>query len=152
MSTRRKAPPHCHADGCTSPPVLGGLCEEHHAERAQAERKKRDAQIALHTLAVDDQPFQDSVINEEMLRLCTWWNDACSVIRFGTERRVPKKEAEYVLSWCTSLAQELVAAERRSREGLPTDSTELGGARHWVWERLHALEAGLNSTGTSRHG
>ena len=150
MPTTRKNLRHCLAPECSKPLFLGGLCEEHHAEKTAADRRKNDAHVALHNFVVDGKPFQEASVREEMLRLGKWWHDACDVINCRIERRVPKDEAEYVLCWCTSLAEELVDAERRSRTGGHIASPSLEATRGWVWERLMFLEAGLQSNGVAR--
>jgi hypothetical protein len=63
---------------------------------------------------------------------------------------MPLDEAEYALEWCIALAQEIVAAEYRLRNGLGISDLRLDFTRRWVWERFSNLEAGLRSNGLTR--
>lgn len=150
MAPRRKRPPTCLVHGCEESPFLGGYCKQHHEERAQAEREQNEAKTIICDSTVDDGPVTDVALKEELERLKTWWYDAVDALRFHSEKRVPKEEAELALSWCLSLAKEMVKAERLRRQGDQTDPYALFSTRHWVWERFNSLEAGLRSNGVPR--
>ena len=150
MISRRVKQLKCIDPDCPEPPRKGGYCEQHHKERVAKDRRRSQAHVALHQFMVEGKPFEVHVVREEMLHLRQWWFDACDVLSLGTERKVPKNEAEHVISWCTTLAQELVDAECRGRAGGTTESHALSATRHWVWERLCFLEAGLRSNGLPR--
>ena len=137
---------------CSEPPFLGGYCKEHHEERAHAEREQNEARILIRESTVDGSPVSDAALKEELMRLQFWWYDAVDALRFHSEKRVPKEEAEYALSWCLSLAKEIVKTERLRRQCDQADPYALLAARLWVWERFKNLEAGLRSNGLPRKG
>ena len=61
-----------------------------------------------------------------------------------------KDEAEYGMSWCITLIEEMVGAERAYLSNLDFDTTILNHTKDWVFERFNNLESGLMSNGLSR--
>lgn len=150
MASRRKKAATCLVHDCGEPPFLGGYCRLHHEERAQAEREQNEARTLIRESTVDGAPVTDAALKEELSRLQSWWYEAVDALRFNSEKRVPKDEAEFALSWCLSLAKEMVKTERLRRQGDLADPYSLFAARHWVWDRFKNLEAGLRSNGLPR--
>lgn len=132
------------------PPYLGGLCKEHHAEDIEKTRRRDDAIRLLHQSTLDDQRVQTPELRDELYRLQKWWDRACSAVNFQRTDPFLQDEAPYAVEWCISLAQDIAAAERSSRNGGPATTPQLEITRHWVWERFTHLEQGLMSNGIKR--
>lgn len=140
----------CSVYRCTHPPHLGGLCESHAEEARIKAQRNEDALEALHFGVIDGKLPTDSTIREDLNRLGARWRDACHSINYRIQNGVLKDEAEAATSWCISLAQELIDAERATRVGRAFDPTMLNYTRQWVWERFSNLERGLMSNGVER--
>ncbi len=137
---KRNPPPHvCRAVGCSNPPFLGGLCEEHHQEDFRGRERRRRAIDALHTDVLDGELFGDISLRSELYELREWWFDVCDAVNYGRSgRRLPLNEVEYAAEWCICLAQELVDAEIARRAGAAAPIT-LDATRRWVWDRSRNL-------------
>lgn len=132
------------------PPYLGGLCKAHSEEARARELRRNDALEALHFGVIDRTLPSDLTIRDELDRLRVWWRAACFSLNYSIRDAVLRDEAEAATSWCISLAQELVDAERASRAGKQPDVVLLNHTRQWVWERFSNLELGLMSNGVER--
>lgn len=140
----------CRASGCTEDPYLGGLCCRHHDEDERKRRLRQDALDALFHATIDGRLPDDPMLRSELSRLRIWWDRACDSVNYRRETtEMPLEEAQFAVEWCIALAQEIVEAERAIRVGQSPRSS-LHGTRHWVWERLGFLEAGLRSNGLPR--
>lgn len=147
--TKQKAK-QCAAPRCEEVPYLGGLCKEHYEEQESRRRRENAAVEFLHSRVIDGQPIQHPELREEFQDLSKWWDRVCRAIQ--TRRDVgnmPLDEADYAISWCTSIAQRIMEAElafRAGKEISPMRKAE----REPFWERFRNLEAGLASNGVPR--
>lgn len=147
----RKVTRRCRAAGCDELPYLGGLCERHHKEDKATARRRNDAIQLLHLSIIDSEPLRNSELREELTKLQSWWSRACLALQSQRPDPVLQDEADYVIEWCISLAQEIVDAERSARTGNLATAPNLEITRQWVWKRLANLERGLMSNGVCRH-
>lgn len=150
MPRSRNRLPSCSEHGCAESPFLRGFCKRHHEERGVSERRRNEAVDALHTGAVDGSPLGGPTLRDELQRLRRWWHSACDSLNYATPHAIFGDEAEYALSWCISLAQEIISVERQVRNGGSAETPMLDATRVWVWERFGFLENGLHSNGTPR--
>ena len=129
---------------------MGGLCKEHHEENVLRREREEAARHTLETGTVDGRLPEDLELREELMQLRDRFFRARSVYlsRHGSGE-MPLDEAEYAISWCVSLAQEIRVAEIAHREGRKPDSS-LEYTRFWVWDRFRNLEAGRRSNGLPR--
>ncbi len=139
----------CREYKCSTPPYLGGLCKEHHAERTERHRRRDAALTALETVTIEGSLPKNPELRDELLKIRGWWDRACSSVRSKRKDEVLWDEAEDAIGWCIALAQEIVDAEIAFRTG-KQPSISLEGTRHWVWDRFNNLEAGLRSNGVKR--
>jgi hypothetical protein len=148
MARKRKRT--CSSWRCSELPVTGGLCQAHHNEEVERQKRENRALALLHGTVRDGQHLTDPALREELFRLQAWWSRICSAVisQRGTTL-VPLDEAEAASSWCKSLAWELSAADAALRQG-EEPSHMLAATRDAVWERFGNLEKGLMSNGQLR--
>jgi hypothetical protein len=139
----------CRERDCNEPPYSGGYCKKHHEEKLLKDKNEQEAKKAIFYLEVDDKEVTNSDLKADLQRLNNWWNRATLALRTNTSDDILDDETEASLAWCVSLAEEIVKAERRIRNGESIESS-LNITRNWVWERFNNLEKGLRSNGTKR--
>lgn len=139
----------CAKEDCFEPPHLGGLCEKHHKEKAERERRCEAALDALHFGKIADRVAENHELRDELFQLRQWWFKVCQSI-ISEKDEMLGDEAKHASEWCIALAQEIVDAEIAFRAGNSTPSHSLITTREWVWERFHNLETGLMSNGAQR--
>ena len=147
IGKRRK---ECAEYRCTDSPVIMGLCQRHHDELEAKERRYRTAVHALHTGIIDSDSMRPGPLRDEFWRLREWWFRVCAAAT--TRRRDPvlRDEIEYATSWCVSIAQEIIDAERELRAGTGGDDRTRQYIRQQFWECFDNLERGLMSNGVER--
>lgn len=149
--TSRNRIRECAKADCGEAPYLGGLCEKHHKEKLQEEKRREAALHALHFGKIADRLVENEELRDELARLRQWWFKTCDAVNNNRKDTVLKDEAEYAAEWCIALAQEIVDAELAFRAGSNSPSNySLVATREWVWQRFRNLEAGLMSNGIQR--
>lgn len=142
----------CKASGCEKPPYLGGFCEAHHKEDQAKAQRRAEAIDLLFRSVVDDDLLRTAELREELERLQRWWQRACQEMRSPGTDPIFGDEAQYAFEWCVILAEDMIGAERATRQGNPPISSRLEITRKRVWERFRNLERGLMSNGVPRPG
>lgn len=140
----------CTAPRCEEPPYLGRLCKDHYEKMEDCRRREDAATQFLHTGIIDAQLIQHPELRDEFHQISKWWDRVCQAIQTRHDAiHMPLEEAEFAISWCTSIAQLIIEAELAFRAGKEI-SLLLRAKREPYWERFHNLEAGLASNGTPR--
>ena len=147
--TKRKVKP-CAAPRCEELPYLGGLCKEHYEEQESRRRQENAAVEFLHSRVIDGQLIQHPELKEEAQVLSKWWDRVCRAVQTRRDvTHMPLEEADFAISWCTSIAKRIIEAELAFRAGKEF-SPMLKAEREPYWERFRNLEAGLASNGVPR--
>ena len=94
-----------------------GLCEKHHLKEEAARVAEDSALKALHISMLDGEYFKSEYIRSELSEIQNWWLRSCNSLNYNAEDEVLQDEADAAMTWCISLAKELVNAERRYRNG-----------------------------------
>lgn len=144
-----RKPVTCRTYRCNRPPVLGGLCEQHHAEQQAKEQARREAVDAIMYHTVDGARISSAALLDELKRLVPWWDKAHWAMQYGLHDPVLRDEVEYAPEWCIAIAAVIVAQERDHRlgKGVSEYDQEL---KRIAWERFDNLSAGLMSNGVPR--
>lgn len=140
----------CRKYRCENPHYRFGFCEKHYDENNAEKIMRDDAINALHFSKVDGQYFQNITVKEELHKIQKWWQRICSSVNSGREDKILKDETECSMEWCISLAEEIVKAEKKYRNGDEVLGYEFENTRKWVWERFNNLEKGLMSNRIQR--
>ena len=149
VMTKRKLKT-CTASRCEESPYLGGLCKDHYEEREDRRRREDAAVEFLHSGVIDGRLLQDSELQNEFQQLSKWWGRVCQAAQTRRDAiHMPIEEADYAISWCTSIAQRIIEAELAFRAGMEIPPL-LKAQREPYWERFRNLEAGLASNGVPR--
>ncbi len=148
MARRRKI--GCLAPHCKKEPCAGGLCEEHYEEKKREDARHNDAVHLLHSSHLDERILENPELRDELQRLQEWWRSICSTLNFRLNDPILGDEAQFAVSWCIALAQQIVDAEIAFRNGKPWDTYSLQITREWVWSNFRNLEAGFRSNGLPR--
>ena len=119
------------------------LCQEHHAQQQESDRRRERALAVLHYRVSDTAARKSDAFADDWRALRDRWRIVCDVMTSQRGRRnLSLEEAEYAMIRCTSLALELLDAEDAAAQGRsPASSPQ--DTRRWVLERLRSLDAGL---------
>ncbi|WP_428608981.1 hypothetical protein [Sedimenticola sp.] len=139
----------CRKNGCFEPPHQGGLCKDHHEERAFQDNRREAAIEALHHCTINGIYLTSPDLRNELEKVRKWWHRACDAVNYRREDEILRDEAEFALEWCISLAQEVVDAEESRREG-DENPQPFSFQQTGLWERFENLEKGLMSNGVER--
>jgi len=118
VMTKRKLKT-CTASRCEEPPYLGGLCKDHYEEWEDRRRREDAATQFLHSGVIDGRVLQHSELQDEFQQLSKWWGRVCQAVQTRRDTiHMPVEEADYAISWCTSIAQRIIEAEFAFRAGM----------------------------------
>lgn len=130
----------CMEKGCEKPRFAGGFCEEHFEAQTKQAHLRTEALNALHSGRIDGALPTNDELHGVLTDIRKWWDRACRSINHKIPDPVLNDQAEYALSWCQSLATEIVLSERNFKNQLPP-TDDLEHTKAWVFQRISELEA-----------
>ena len=131
----------CKSNRCNKPIYRVGLCDKHYEEQELKQKRKDDAVNVLHHSTIDGSFFTCEAIRNDFIRLQKLWFRVCDIVNDWTKSDTElNKEADFAVSWCVKLAQELVDAERAFRSNTQYDMTLLRHTQKELWDRYSHLE------------